>query len=393
MRYESATAIDDPRFQVLQESIDGGRVDARDVFTVIEEMAPKDEIVSTRNLLFGIDDRNRIVVTIGDEMFNLHRNAVNQMVSRTGILTAGVAGKMMDAAIRKEGTIVDPWGQDLLLHNLSVMFKKVDRERVLVRSVPGQNRREIRGFLSDSYRRMSVGPIFQCFAETAISEFGAIPLRMDDKDTRFRTSYTHDLKMGFSMFLPYVFEPVDSLKDEFLVIGIMVENSDFGCGALSVSLVVLRVWCRNLLITQNELRKIHLGARLSANIQFSQETYDKDTETMASAVRDITRNLFSESSINGYAGKIRVASEQEIDADNFFTALQRGGQLLKSEEKEIKELYNKADIQNMPAGQTRWRAAQAISLFANQVEKAGSPERAMLLRHSAGHVLDNIKAA
>jgi hypothetical protein len=38
--YETATVIDDPKFQVLQSSIDGGMVDARNVFQTIEEMAP-----------------------------------------------------------------------------------------------------------------------------------------------------------------------------------------------------------------------------------------------------------------------------------------------------------------------------------------------------------------
>jgi hypothetical protein len=44
-----------------------------------------------------------------------------------------------------------------------------------------------------------------------------------------------------------------------LVDGLSLENSDFGNGALSVRAYLLRIWCSNLAITQEEMRQVHLG--------------------------------------------------------------------------------------------------------------------------------------
>lgn len=379
-RYEKAFGLDDPRFQKLQSAINAGKHDAIRVMEAVEEFAPRDQIVSAKQIEFDVRAGKNIVAGIGEFEYDLHRNAVTQMVGRTNILTTGVANKMLD--------VQEPWGQELLLHNLREIFSHFPaNKRFLIRSVLADEREEIRGFLSDSYRRMNVGPIFQQFAKAAINEFGAIPLRLREG---LVNSYTHDLRMGLSLFLPFVFKPIDSM-DEFVVIGLMVQNSDFGVAALTASLQSLRIRCSNLMITRDELRKIHLGARLSQDIRFGQDTYEKDTETMALAIRDITRALFSPERINEYNGRINRAATQEIDAGALFSRLRTSGHLLKNEEKEVKELFTSADIERLPAGNTTWRAAQAVSLFANIREQNDMKERAMELRESAGVILDEMK--
>lgn len=394
-QYEKAFGLDDPRFTKLHNAIDAGKNDAVDVMGSVERMAPIDQIAPANMVEFDVK-ANRVVVGLGGTEYDLHRNAVNQMVTRTGILTQGVADKMIDA-----GESGDRWGQDLLLHNLREIFSHFDsKKRFLIRSVPvfsdgvPTGRQEIRGFMSDSYRRMSVGPIFQAFAQAATQEFGAIPVRVTDGYGRsFRNSYVHDLKMGLSLYLPHVFKPIDNMN-EFLMLGVMVQNSDFGAGALTVSLQSMRIQCCNLMITENELRKIHLGARLPEDIRFGQDTYDKDTETMALAVRDITRTLFGSERVNQYNAKIEAAGTQEIDADALFAKLRSEGHLLKGEEVEVKKLFVSADIEQMPAGNTAWRAAQAISLFANLRDAEGNGARAMELREGAGAILDkHVKVA
>lgn len=364
---------------------DEGKRDAMAFFQRLEDEHPWDKIVNTGDLDFDIRG-GRIYVNDKADEWLLHRNAVNQMVAKTGILTGAVADKMIDAVRDLGDGQEDRWGRELLLHNLRTIFHKSDRDRVLLRAVKLGEVPEARGFLSDKYRRMSCGPILTTFAQTAMSEFGAVPMHIRDGKRNFNANYYHDTKVGFSMFLDNVFEPVNG---EVLAIGLMVQNSDFGSAALTVRLVMIRIWCTNLAITQDELRKVHLGTRLSEDIQFSEETYRKDTETMASAIKDIVRTLLGADRINAYVDRIRRAAEQKVeDPRKLFEALRGQGHLLKAEATEIGKLFNEPEIEMMPAGQSIWRASNAISLFANKLEDEGKKERAVELRHAAGIVLD-----
>jgi hypothetical protein len=386
--YEVATSEAAAHYRPKFEGwIQGGKADARDFLQRLQDEYPVDAIVRTNDLRFDLNGRQYLVADqrSGRE-WRLHRNAVAQMVGRTGILTQRVADKMISAENDQDGT----WGRELLLHNLRTIFKRTDRERVLVRAVPlADGTLEARGFLSDKYRRMSCGPIIQAFAETAMGDFGAVPLRVEER-RKFNPSYYHDVRVGFSLALPYIFEPVNN---EILILGLSIQNSDFGAGALTVRMFCLRIWCTNLMVTKDELRKVHLGSRLAEDIRFSQQTYDLDTQTMASTVRDIVRTLFASARVNGYMGAIRAANEDKVEPGKLFERLRKGGHILKDEAKEISALFLEPDVEMMPAGQTAWRAANAISLFANNLEDAGNAERAVEIRHTAGLVLDKYNAA
>jgi len=175
--YQSDSEAADKARAKLAGFIDSGREQAGDFFGRLQREMPRDYVVSTGKLDFDYQD-NRIVVSTPQNQWFLHRNAFQQLVAKTGILTGNVADKMFDA---HNG---EPWGRELLLHNLRTMYGKGSRDRVLIRvvqtdeqasqGIPG----EIRGFLSDRYRRLNTGPIFQAFAEAA-HNIGAVPMRFD----------------------------------------------------------------------------------------------------------------------------------------------------------------------------------------------------------------------
>ena len=66
-----------------------------------------------------------------------------------------------------------------------------------------------------------------------------------------------------------------------------MENSDFGNGALSVRAYLLRIWCTNLAITQEEMRQVHLGKRLDESMIYSERTYELDAQATVSALKDV----------------------------------------------------------------------------------------------------------
>jgi hypothetical protein len=373
----------------LREKFDGmkaaGGRQAKAFFSQLQDEVPRDFVVATDNLDFDIKD-NRVVVQTGDNEWFLHRNAMNQMVSKTGILTGRVADKMFDAHSKFDDT-VDPWGRELLLHNLKTMYSKTSRERVLMRVVQTSTDRiigstgEVRGFLSDRYRRLDTGPILLAFSESAL-DIGAVPIV---NNSNYTSTYYHDTKVGFSMFVDEVFEPI---QNEAMIIGLVVQSSDFGAAALTMNLVMLRIQCTNMMITQNELRQVHLGTRLPDNIEFSAETYRKDTEATASAVRDAVKDLMGPEKINAKMEIIRSMGETKVDPKEVFSDLRRKGLLIKKDAEKLVEVYNEPDVELMPAGNTAWRAAQAISLFANRLDDTGEKEKAVDIRHAAGAYFD-----
>jgi hypothetical protein len=92
---------------------------------------------------------------------------------------------------------------------------------------------EVRGFLSDSYRRLDSRPIIEAFV-TGVQRLGALPYK----------GIVTDTKVAIQAILPDVFETV--IPGEVLAFVLSLENSDFGNGALSLRVGALRIWCDNL---------------------------------------------------------------------------------------------------------------------------------------------------
>lgn len=191
----------------------------------------------------------------------------------------------------------EPWARELLAHNLKTVFaNRFTKSRYLLRSVNG----EVRGFLSDRYRRLDSRPIIEAFA-TAVQQKGALPY----------DGYVTDTKVALQAIMPEVYEPIPG---EMVAYGLSLENSDFGNGALSVRAYLLRIWCSNLAITQEEMRQVHLGKRLDESVLYSQRTYELDAETTVSALRDVIGAQLNADGLRRRMESVRLAHEQSVDA-------------------------------------------------------------------------------
>ncbi len=99
---------------------------------------------------------------------------------------------------------------------------------------------EVRGFLSDSYRRIDSHPVVEAFA-TAVQEKGALP----------HEGCVTDTKIAIQLIMPEFYEQVPG---EVVAFGLSQENSDFGNGALTLRAYLLRIWCTNVAITQEGMQ-------------------------------------------------------------------------------------------------------------------------------------------
>ncbi len=346
----------------LELLIERGRAKAGEVLDHVMNNQPADRIAQGGELVFTPSaDGSAVQIQYPDPQAGkieqrLHRHATLQMAQ-----TLDLPVKFIDSL----QTTPKPWAQELLAHNLSTVFaNRFANRRYLLRSVSG----EVRGFLSDRYRRLDSRPIVDAFAK-AVQEKGAVPYE----------GYVTDTKIALQAIMPKVYEPIPG---ELVAYGLSLENSDFGNGALSLRMYLLRIWCANLAITEERMRQVHLGKRLDDEVFYSQRTYELDAETTVSALRDVIGAQLNAEALDQLMEGIREANQDVLDPVAARGTLKK--LLLKSESDAVIEAYNSPDTYNLPAGHTTWRLSNAVSWIAGKTE---DPERKLELMKVAGEML------
>lgn len=309
------------------------------------------------------DDGEQMLSLLGDEpvLLPVHDHAFGQLLDNTG-----VTKKFADHLVKEAGG--DMWGKRLLAENVNTILSHRAKQRNLVRQEGADG--PVKGFLSDRFRRLDSRPLLEAFI-VACLKFEMLPIEGVASDTKCRVRAV----------LPLVFEPV---RDEVMLFGAEFGNSDYGDGGVVLNLWTMRVWCTNTAVIDKVLRTVHLGGRLPDHVRFSDETYRKDAETTALAIRDMTEDVVGPDRINRILGSIRDASETEIRGrDGIDKALARV--LDKSELTQVKNLFDGPDVQNLPAEPTVWRLSNAVSWFAQT--KGVTPDRKLELQDIAGRLV------
>jgi hypothetical protein len=349
----------------LEEMIHNTQGSALSVIEKVQRETPVDRVADSTTLEFmtdGSDDaivmglRNRKAKGFFQE--RLHKNALEQVCER-----AGIPGTYINRLRTK------PYGRELIVENLSRIYKEEENKKFLVRSVDGQ----VRGVLSNSFKRMDSGPIIEAFAK-ACSDIGAVPVE----------GIGGDLRWAVKAILPMVFQPAAKRgMEEVLAFGIQLSNSDYGKGVLGLNAFCTRLVCTNTATLEQVMRQVHLGKRLSEDLEYSQETYDFDTQTQVSAVRDMVHGILSPAKVNALVLRIGESLEARIDPKQAWQELPKMG-LLKGEVDKVKELFTDGDVEMLPRGTTQARLSNAVSWFA---KSASTPERRLELEEIAGQLL------
>ena len=175
----------------LESLIERGRSRAASVIDHVMRHQPTDRLVRGDALQFrAAENLPEVLITLPDREQEkvdqtLHRNAIYQMAQTTEMPV-----KFLDSL----QAVAEPWGRELLAHNLQTVFnRRFQKKRYLLRSL----QQEVRGFLSDSYRRIDSRPVVEAFA-TAVQEKGALPYE----------GYVTDTKIAIQAIMPEVYEPV-----------------------------------------------------------------------------------------------------------------------------------------------------------------------------------------
>jgi len=300
----------------------------------------QDHIATCDNLSFT--SNGKVTMAIGEmSNFTIHENAVRQSAERMGIPT-----KYMKDLIISE----DQWKRDLASETLNKHFENTIRQRMLVRSVGTQ----VRGILSDKYKRFNSLDIYTAFLNEA---------RV--MNARVARSYKSDTRSYLEIIRPEIIT-IDTPHNGTinLVIGARLRNSDFGDGALDISVFHINVVCMNGMTTKNVIRNIHLGSKIPDNIHMSDETYQKDTELRIAITKDSIRHVFSEECIQKEIYAIQKAANKEIDIKSELKKLPQMD-FRKSEIADLEILLLNNRVEDGLEGKpTQWKLLQAMAAIA-----------------------------
>lgn len=307
---------------------------------------------------------NGLSMNMPDGKFTLHDNAIRQLADRMNI-------PQRYLRTLAEG---EEWARQLAATVLNEHSGWTQRSRVLVRTV-GQ---QVRGVLSDSYRRLNSVEILTAFVQEAAGQ-GAV----------VADAYMNDTKVWAETILPQpLVIPTAKNGDVIIFAGARFSTSDYGDGAVDMRAFLLNGACLNGMVRESVMKQVHLGGKLPDNLAISQRTYELDTQTTVSAVCDLTKGLFSRETIERKAFEIQGASEIDVDLENEITKLTKSGALLKQEGKEVEKLLMKNDPEDgVQGGATLWKLTQAITAHARNL----SPERSRELHEISGTLMNRVK--
>jgi len=317
-----------------------------------------------RRPVVSFSGNGELLMNMHNEPFTLHSNAVGQLAEKMNIPSQ----YLRTLAHGNE------WQRHLAATILNEHSLQTQRQRMLVRSVG----KEVRGVLSDSYRRLNSVEILTAFVEEANRQ-GAVTLDAKMIDTKVWTE----------TILPTPIN-IPTLKNGNVVIfmGARFSTSDYGDGAVDMRAFLLNGVCLNGMVRESVMKQIHLGARLPDNLQLSNRTYELDTQTTVSVVRDLTKSLFSREAIMQKAIEIQGASEIDVDFDSELKKLVKINALHKSESENVQKILMRNNPEDGTAGEsTLWKLTQAITAYGRDLDS----ERSRELHEISGQLLNRVR--
>jgi len=300
-----------------------------------------------------------------DTRYTMHVNAIYQAAEKLGI----GAKYLKDLS---EGS--KEWQAKLAAHILNEHSTNTERQRVLIREVGG----EVRGILSDQYRRLNTGEIYASFLQAS-----------RNVGLEVYSAYANDLRSWIECISPQIMTiPLANSQFTEVAFGARISSSDFGTAALDMRLFMIQVVCLNGMTRDTVMREIHLGSKLPDNLQLSDRTYRLDTLKQASLAKDAISSLMNKESIVQQAMTIQKAVTKEVDYESEFKKLNKIG-LLKSEIEEAEKLLiggKKEDGLHFE-GSNLWKFAQSISA----VGRTKDEQRKRELEEMSGLLLKQVE--
>lgn len=300
----------------------------------------------------------------GEKNYSLHVNAIEQLGSKFGV----------PVRYLKDLNENGDWGRGLIRDIMNQHVLHAKQDRFLIRAVGD----EIRGVLSDSYKRLDSEKIVEAFINQG-----------NNSGARFAGGYNNGLKMWLEIINPKPIE-IQTVKNGIIHIafGGRISTSDFGKGSVDVRSFNLQGICLNGMVRESLLKEIHLGGKLPEDMQFSRETILANTKALLLKVRDVSKTIFSENFVREKTIEIQRASGIEVDLKVELEKLKKGGKITKLEFEETEKVLLKNDPEDGVQGEsTLWKLTQGLTAMA----RTRTPERERELQEVAGSLMPEVE--
>jgi hypothetical protein len=257
----------------------------------------------------------------------------------------------------------------LLAHNVNSWLAEINDQR-LVRTLDGR----VRGWLSNRYRVISNHMMAMAILPTLLEKGSG--LRVESCEVTEKRLYIKAVNTRLT---------VDVKKGEPVQAGVVISNSEVGCGAFNIEELVYILNCLNgAIIPASGLKRYHIG-RHTAEIEtaqevFADETRAADDRALMLKMRDVVSHAFDEAAFRQTAKLLTVTANNKIEKDPV-ESLDAAIEVLKLGEKHksgiLTELIKGHDL-------SQWGLSNAITAYAQKVD---SYEEATELERAGGEVI------
>src|SRR5215510_4747046 len=181
----------------------------------------------------------------------------------------------------------------LLDQNVNTWLQSED-ERRLVRTLDGQ----VRAVLSDRFRRLDNWDLAEHL----------LPILQRLDGARFESVELTDTRLYLKVVTARV--QCEVAVGDVVQAGVVVSNSEVGCGSLAVQPLLFRLKCKNGLIAPDRaLRKHHVGRAMDSGDEsvtvFKEDTLAADDRALFLKVRDVVETAVSEATFTQLSEKLR----------------------------------------------------------------------------------------
>lgn len=344
--------------EVIHKNLPGAQREVQRVFSQmpVDRKAPA-ELVTWE---VQADGTVEMVADDAGVRLPMHNHALGHVYGISGV-PANFSNKLREVG--------EEWSRDLLAHNLNELWSRLrDRDgrppAHLVRSTqsPRDTRFDELGMavLSSSYKTIDTRPLLETFLEQSTA-LGAVPYHARGTDLQF----------AMKVIIP----KVQIVNGDPYVFGLEYRNTDWGGTAAGLTAFLLRLACMNGMTTEKVFRKVHLGAKLDRDSDWSQKTRLLERDTTISAIADVTKGFLLPERQESLGAQLRAASEKEVSIDKIESTLK--GKIPAGQVKRTIEVIQSADprVPRTLGSKISWLdAAQAVSAISQDVEVTGAAD-------------------
>lgn len=252
----------------------------------------KDYVADTRAL--KVTDEGRLAFTIKDQPieFDATNLCLRQIGDRVGIPAKYVDRMMTEAPA-------------LLARNVNHWFASKPEKRMLRTLQNGSN--IARAFLSDGYRPLD-----------NIDISAHILPKLGEAGCEIKSAAITDSRLYIQAIIPRMEKAIAKVGD-VVQSGVVISNSEVGCGSLWIEHMVYTLRCTNGMIGSNVVKRSHVGRKSGNGLDidearefFTDETRQADDRAFWLKVSDLVKHALSQEMFDAAVAKLDDAASVEI---------------------------------------------------------------------------------